>query len=759
MQRTKYVGQRVPEIRSFEKISGEAQFSDDLLFSNILYAKILRSPFAHAKIKSIDITEAVRMTGVALVLTGENTDKISYIAQKPDMYPLAVGKVRYVGDAVAAVAAETEEIAREAVSRIRVVYEPLPLLLDPQQALAADAPSIHEGSSNLMLQIRRDFGDVDKAFSEADHIFEDTYSTQPVVHCNMEPRCSVARLNDEGVLEVWTGTQSPFFVQKEVAHVCKLPISSVQVKSILSGGGFGSRSKYCEDEGVTALLALKTKRPVKTTFSREEEMTTTRIRQPFDMHIKTGLRKDGTLLAREIQMIADKGAYCHYGPGVVGYAAGVASSLYRFDNFRFNSKIVYTNKMVGGPFRGFGAPQINLAIDAQLDRIANELGLGPYEIRLKNVNQTGDVTPCGWKITSCGFEECLRKAVEATNWHRKRSKGKKGRFKRGIGMAGAIHVSGSNVFPDGEFSSIELKMHTDGRVGIYKGSGDTGTWADTVLAQIIAEDLELPIDQMKVLGYDTVSAPLSLGSFASRVCFEDGNAARGAARQLRVFLLESASQHLQLPLQSLYVEDGVIRVKDNPELSLSYGDAVFYSPRTVGHILSSSYQYEPPTERLTPDGYANTSAAFAFSVQVAEIVVDAETGEIQVERMTVVQDVGKAINPLAVEGQIEGAVVMGIGFALTEELITNQEGRVISDCFEKYLMPTSMEIPEIDVILVETNDKEGPFGAKGVGEIGLNNTAASIVNALYNATGVRFHKLPVKSEDVFFAMKRGVKDL
>jgi xanthine dehydrogenase molybdenum-binding subunit len=302
-------------------------------------------------------------------------------------------------------------------------------------------------------------------------------------------------------------------------------------------------------------------------------------------------------------------------------------------------------------------------------------------------------------------------------------------------------------------------MHTDGRVGIYKGSGDTGTWADTVLAQIIAEELELPIDQMKVLGYDTVSAPLSLGSFASRVCFEDGNAARGAARQLKMFLLESASEHLHLTTDSLYVEDGVIRVRDNPELSLSYGEAVFHSPRTIGHILSSSYQYVPPTDRLTPNGYANTSAAFAFSVQVAEILVDAETGETKVERMTVVQDVGKAINPLAVEGQIEGAVVMGIGYALTEELITNQKGKVLSDCFEKYLIPTSMEIPEINIILVETNDSEGPFGAKGVGEIGLNNTAAAIVNALYNATGIRFHKLPVKAEDVFYAMKSGVKDL
>ena len=296
-------------------------------------------------------------------------------------------------------------------------------------------------------------------------------------------------------------------------------------------------------------------------------------------------------------------------------------------------------------------------------------------------------------------------------------------------------------------------------VALYKGSGDTGTWADTMLTQIVAEELDVPLEYITVMGYDTITAPLSLGSFASRVCFEDGNAAKGAGERMKQVLLESASDKLGVPVKELQSENGVISVKGNSEQKLTYGEAVFHSSHTIGHLLSISHQYSPPTERLTPDGYANTSAAYAFSVQVAEVVVDSLTGEIEVERVTVVQDVGKAINPIAVEGQIEGAVMQGIGYALTEELITNKEGRVISDCFEKYMIPTSMDIPVIKIILVETNDQEGPYGAKGVGEIGLNNTAPAIVNAIHNATGVKFHSLPVKSADLYFALQKGLKEV
>ena len=400
-----------------------------------------------------------------------------------------------------------------------------------------------------------------------------------------------------------------------------------------------------------------------------------------------------------------------------------------------------------------------MAIDAQLDRIAQELGLDPVQIRQRNLTVPGELTPCGWKVTSCGFAECLQRAIEATDWERKWRSPKQGRLRRGIGLAGALHVSGSNIFPDGEFSSIELKMYRDGQVSLYKGSGDTGTWADTVLAQMVAEELDVPLSSIKVMGYDTLVAPVSLGSFASRVCFVDGNAAKAAAIQLRGYLIESAAPALGLPAEQLAVRDGRIYSIEDDTRSLDYGEAVFRSPRCIGHVLSSSYQYSPPSERLTANGYANTSAAFAFSIQVAEVLVDTLTGEVQVERMTVAQDVGKAINPLAVEGQIEGAVLQGVGYALSEELITDSKGRVVSDCFEKYMLPTSMDMPEIQVILVESADLEGPYGAKGVGEIGLNNTAPAIVNALYNAIGIRFHRLPVKAEDVYFALQRGLKDV
>jgi 4-hydroxybenzoyl-CoA reductase subunit alpha len=753
MKKLKYVGRRVPEIQSFGKITGEVDYTDDLWFPNMLFGRIVRSPHPHALIKGIDSSRALEVPGVVTVMTGKDTPGIRYIAQKEDLYPLAIEKVRYIGDAVAVVAAETEEAAREAAKLVNVEYELLPALFDPAEALKDGAVEIHEGTGNLVFKMKRKFGDPDRGFAESDFVFEDRFSTQAVAHCNLEPRCSAARVTNDNILEIWSGTQSPYFVRKEVSHVCGLPLSQVRVMEINSGGGFGSRSKFCEDEGITALLAMRTGRPVRITFSREEEMTTTRIRQPFDIALKTGVTEDGRILARELYVTADKGAYCHYGIAIVGYAAAIAASLYRVPHFNYTADVVYTNKLFGGPFRGFGAPQVTLAIEVQLDKIAEKLGMEPVELRLKNINESGDTTACGWVITSCGFRECFQKALEAAGYDKKRAAVQEGRFRRGIGLAGAIHVSGSNVFPDGEFSSILLKMFIDGQVTLYKGSGDTGTWGSTVVAQFVAEELDIPMDSIRVISNDTELTPQSLGSFASRVCFEDGNAALRAARVLKEHLLESAASHLEVSKEDLDMKDGTISVRHDPNKAMTYGDAVFHSPHSVGHVLHAAYEYRPPTERLAPNGYSNISAAYAFSVQVAEVVVDTETGEVTVEKMTVAQDVGKAINPLAVEGQIEGAIAQGVGYALSEELITDGNGRVLSDCLEKYMIPTSMDMPEIEIILVESADEEGPYGAKGVGEIGLNNTAPAIVNAIHDAIGIRFHTLPVTAEDVYFALK------
>ncbi|MEI6308273.1 MAG: molybdopterin cofactor-binding domain-containing protein [bacterium] len=752
MEPLKYVGQRIPEIYAWAKVTGEAPFTDDLRLPGMLFGKILRSPHAHARIRSINASRALELPGVVTVMTGADTPGIKYVAQISDMYPLAIDKVRYVGDSVVAVAAETEEIAQEALALIEVEYEPLPAVFDPCEALLDGAPLIHEDRiNNLVLNMKRDFGNVDEGFAQSDRVFEDQFSTQAVSHCNMEPRSSAAWMNPDGVLQIWTGTQSPYFVRKEVAHVCDLPISSVQVMEVHCGGGFGSRSKYCEDEGVTALLAIRCGRPVRITFTREEEMTTTRIRHPFFMRIKTGVKLDGTLMAREMQVIVDKGAYCHYGPAITGYAAGTAASSYRIPHFRFNADIVYTNKQAGGPFRGFGAPQVIFAIESQLDEIAEALGIDPLELRIKNANRSGDLTPCGWAITTCGLEECLEKVSQAINWKERRKEPKDGRYRKGKGLATAIHVSGSNVFPDGEFSAIELKMFIDGRVSVYKGSGDTGTWANTVITQIVAEELQLPMESIRLISMDTETTPQSLGSFASRVAFEDGNAAKMAAAQLKTFLLESAAVVLEVPMKTLFLQDGMILCREDPSKTLSYGDSVFHSPRTVGHILTSAYQYVPPTVRLTPKGYANVSAAYAFSAQGAEVVVDTQTGEIRVKRLVVAQDVGKALNPIAVEGQIEGALAQGMGYALTEELkVDPMSGKVVTDCLDRVMLPTAMDIPDEDIFLVETLDPEGPYGAKGVGEIGLNPTAAAIANAIYDAVGFRPHKLPIKAEEVYF---------
>ena len=754
------VGQRVPQIEGVEKADGTALYPEDLQFDGLLCGKILRSPYPHAKIVRIDAQKAGLLPGVACVITAEDTPKKMFIGVgQPfqDQMPLEGEKVRYIGDEVAAVAAESEEIAEQALRLIEVIYEEIPGVFDPFEAMTEGAPLIHEEKEkNIAAVVKRNLGDPERAFAESDFTFEDDFDTPPVSHTNMEPRCTVAAVDEEGVLSVWTPTQSPYFVRKEVAHVLDLPLSRVQIREINGGGGFGSRSKVCEDEAITAFLAVKTGRPVRIAYTREEEFTATRIRLPFHIHIKTGVRKDGTLLAREMRVVADKGAYCMFGPSIIGFAAGVSCSLYRVPNVKYEAYTVYTNKHFGGPFRGFGAPQVTFAIESQMDRIAEELGIDPVELRLKNANQPGDVTATGWQITSCGFSECLREAAQKSQWAEKRAEKKRseeGEILRGIGVAGGIHVSGNFAFADGEFGSATLKMHADGRLTVYKNSADTGEWSNTAIAQIVAEELGVDFQQIEVISMDTETTPPTLGSFASRVCFIDGNAAKRAAAEVKDGLLKAAARELVASRTDLTIKGGRIFARKNPDQGMDIGQALGLCEDAVDGVLTVTHRYEPPTEMINREtGISNTSAAYTFAAQVAEVEVNRLTGEVRVTRFTAAQDVGKAINPTAVEGQIEGSIVQGVGFALMEEF-QYENGRVINPDFARYMIPTALDMPAMETILVETIDPEGPFGAKGVGELPLNMTAAAIANAVYNATGVRIRSLPITPEKLYTGMR------
>ena len=550
MEELSIVGRPFPQINAKEKVTGRATYCADLSFPRMLYGKILRSPHPHARIIAIDTTEAEKLPGVKAVITAKDTPQVQFIHMGfpfEDKLPLEAFKVRYVGDEIAAVAAISDEIAEKAVSLINVTYELLPTLFDPEDAMKEGAPQIHEGKSNVIMQIRRDFGDVEKAFREADVVVEDWFFTPAVSHCNLEPRVSLARFDERGVLNIWSSTQSPYYVRNEVSHVLGLPTSMVQVMEINTGGGFGSRSKTCEDEAITAFLVQKTGLPVKIVYTRQEEFTVTRTRIPFRIWIKQGAKKDGTLVARQIKVIADKGAYCHVGPAIVGYGAAVACSLYRVSNVRLNAFLVYTNKHFGGPFRGFGSPQMTFArSESQMDSIAEKLNMDSVELRLKNANRPGETTTGGWKITSCGFSECMEKAVKASRWPEKKEEIKTGSVVRGVGMACSIHISGARVFTDGDHSGSIIKMSEDGFVSVYKSSTDIGTWSNIAIAQIVAETLRISIDRVHVISMDTDTTPVDLGSFASRVTFIHGNAAKKAAEKLKKKLFQTVAGALEV---------------------------------------------------------------------------------------------------------------------------------------------------------------------------------------------------------------------
>lgn len=756
MRESSVVGKRLPKIDSIEKVTGEAKFSNDLVFPNMLFGKILRSPYPHAQIISIDTKKAKALAGVEAVITAEDTPKIKYVhlgGIHEDKLPLADKKVRYIGDEVAAVAATDERIAEKAIRLIRVKYKVLPAVFNSEDALKPGAPLIHDNKhNNIAASSTKEFGDIDKAFRQSDFIFEDRYELQAQAHCCIEPRSCVAMYDQKGNLKIWTATQSPYFVQKELAHILNIPLTKVRVMEVQVGGGFGSRSKVCEDEGICAFLAKRTGKPVKITLTREEEFTTTRIRHPMIIYLKTGISKDGILMARQAKIVTDNGAYNHMGPAVTGVAGAIIASLYRVPNVKYELLTVYTNKHFGGPFRGYGNPQATFAIESQLDSIARKIEMDPVEIRVKNANRPGDTTPVGWKITeSCGFRECLEQAAEAINW---REKEKNKSFGRGVGIAGCIHLSGFHVYTDGDFSSAFIKIFSDGSVELMVGSADVGTWSNTALAQIAAEELGVTLDQVRVVSMDTDLTPMDLGSWGSRVIFIGGNAVRRAAYDVKWQLFEIAASKLGANIEDLDSEEGRIFVKGSPEKFLSFSDCVVATSRhKIGKTILGKGHYDSPTELINREtGISNISAAPIFAAQAAEVEVDSKTGRVKVLRIVAAHDIGRAINPTAVEGQIEGAVAQGYGYALTEQY-EYENGRVLNPNFLGYRIPRSNDIPEIVPILVEKIDSEGPFGAKGVGEPGSVPTAPAIANAVFDAIGIRINSLPITPEKILESLR------
>jgi 4-hydroxybenzoyl-CoA reductase subunit alpha len=754
MNKLDVVGKRKPMLDAMDKATGRARFTDDLAAPEMLHGKILRSPLAHAKVLRVDLSEAEKVSGVKGAISGRDIPKKKYgiVPMARDEYALAIDKVRYIGDEVAAVVATSLDAAEEALSKIRVDYEELPAVFDPLEAMKPGAPVIHEEvPNNVSATIRKEFGNVEKAFGESDLLFEDTFETQAVNHCPLEPQAALAMVDHSGKVTLWASTQIPFFLRRNLANTLDIPESKVRVIKPKVGGGFGQKIDLYAKDFCAAFFAMKTKRPVKFVYEREEVFTSTRQRHPMHIQLKTGMKKDGTLMAQQFKVVADGGAYNSTAPLMITLSCYFIMLPYRIENLLYEGHHVYTNKPVGGAMRGHGIPQVRFAVETQLDRIAEKIGMDPLELRLKNAFHAGEPHPAKLLVQSCGFSDTLEKAAEGIGWKEKRGKLP---FGWGVGLAGASFPSGVSNMSHISSGAI-VKIERDGAITLLTGAADIGQGAETVISQIVAEELGVSLDDIRITAADTEITPLDPGTFGSGVTLRAGNAAKIAAQTAKDKLFEAVAEKMEAKIEDLEAKGRRIYIKGSPERGMSLEEAIKlyqYSDRPMPIIGRGSYQApaKEPTTLLKEDG--NFSPAYSFMTQAAEVEVDTHTGKVKVIKIVASHDCGKAINPMLVEGQLEGSVVGGMGQALYENVITDH-GQVLNPSFLDYGIPTAMEAPSITSVEVETNDPEGPFGAKESGEGTQLAPAPAIINAIYDAIGVRFKSLPVTPEKVLKALQ------
>lgn len=749
-----FVGKRVPKLDAPAKATGQVVYGHDMKLPRMLYGKILRSEHAHARILAVDTSKARALPGVRAVMTAEDIPEVK-IGWARDNPVLKSGKVCSMRDEVAAVAAVDEDTAREALELIKVEYEELPGVFDPEEAMKPGAPLLHaEAPNNIQEKMRQAYyhGDVQRGFEESDVVIEDRFRMPFVTHCCMGTCFCLASFDPSGELTMWSSTQMPFLYQRDLSGAVGVPANKIRVIKATIGGAFGSKLDMYPFEPICVFLAQRTGCPVRITFTREEEFVSSPTRQPVICDIKSGAKKDGTLVARQVSMILDNGAYSSWGATTPLVMMQSISSLYRVPNVKYDVVVAYTNNPYSGAMRGYGNPQATFVVESHMDMLAHELGMDPMEFRLKNANQSGDVTGQGVKITSCGLTECIEKAAESVSWKEKRAKA----GNRGVGMASMIHVGGgARIYPsDGCGSTV--KVDDFGKVTLITGSTDMGQGSDTILAQIVAEELGVPVENIAVVNTDTDITPWDVGAHASRTTFVAGNSARMAAADAKRQILQAAAENLGEKVEDLDMKEGKVFRKGEPEEWIPFEKMVRGKHfRPDGDVVLARGWYEPPTERQDKEFRGNISAAYGFATQAVEVEVDTQTGEVKVLKIAAAHDVGRAINPMAVEGQIHGGVSMGLGYGLYEELVV-EEGRVLNPNFGDYALPTVLDMPEIDCIIVETDDQAGPFGAKGMAEPACIPTAPAIANAVYDAVGVRIRDLPVTPEKVLRALKEKV---
>jgi 4-hydroxybenzoyl-CoA reductase subunit alpha len=799
------IGKPTAMVDAAYKTTGSGKYTDDLSLPGMLAGKILHSPYPHAHIKSIDTTRAEKLEGVVAVVVGKDApNPYGILPVGHDEHALALDKVRYVGDNVACVVAVDDATADKALEFIDVAYEVLPAYFDPEESMKAESNLIHDNKThNIEKEYHHVFGDPEKGFAEADRVAEARFIANEVTHAAMEPHSTLASFEldphtgKRGRLTVWSSTQVPYYLQHKLSLVLEMPMSQIRVIKPLVGGGFGGKSEVIPLEIIAAVAARKAKAPVKITYTREEVFWAHRGRPRTIIDLKTGVRNDGRITSVKARVVQDGGAYCSYGVVTILYSGALLGALYDIPNIQYDGYRVLTNKPACGAMRGHGTVNVRFAFETQLDELAAKIGMDPAEIRQRNLLTPPCVTVNGLRVQSYGLPECIERTVERSGWKQRKGKLAKG---RGLGIACSHYVSGaanSIIRSDMPHSTVNIKIDRDGGVVVYTGASEIGQGSDTMTAQIAAEALGCSLARVRVIAADTDLTPIDIGSYSSRVTFMAGNATLRAAEEVKKRIAAAAAKKMNCAADDLLFRDDVVSkrgsaphaMKNNSgeeEETTQAGATV--SGRVEGQILRGSLQqkrkdegpkdwmtfeeavvaaidfhgalsgtgsYAPPQEARGgkhKGAGVGPSPAYSYAAQVAEVSVDEETGEVTVHKVWAAHDCGRALNPVSVEGQIIGSVWMGMGQALTEEMVW-KDGMLMNPGLLEYRSPSSVESPEVEAIIVESMDPEGPFGAKECSEGSLAATIPAIANAIYDAVGVRLHECPFTPERVLAALR------
>ena len=774
------IGKRIPKMDAPQKASGKTRYVHDINLPGQLHAKILRSAHAHARIRSIDVSDARALRGVHAVITAQDLPFQRPIGVAKDHLPLKRDRVRSFRDEIAAVAADTEEIAEAALKLIRVDYEPLPLLATAEDALRPGAPALHgedlvcvnrDGTTevvhraapdNVAMTFDYNQGDIAGGETESDTVVEDVFWLHYVTHCCMGVSGVIAEFDSTGNLTLHSNSQVPFLHRREFGELLGMDPGRIRIIQPPIGGGFGSKLDIYPFEPIAIYLAQITQRPVKLVFTREEEFMASPTRQPVLLKMRSGCTKDGVLTFRDVETVHDNGAYTSWGATTPFVMMQTISSLYRVPNCNYHTRAIYSNNPYAGSFRGYGNLQATFAVEAHMDRLAEAIGMDPLEFRLKNAQDPGEVTPQGMNFKTCGFKDCLRTAAERSDYQRKHRENAarwndRDPIKRGVGMASMLHVGGGAKIYQSDGCGTILKLDDFAHVTLITGASEIGQGSETVLAQLVCEELGLPLSAVTVVNNDTDVTPWDVGVHASRTTFIAGNSAIGAARKAKDKILAAAATKFDGRADGYDLKGGFVVDRTTGKKLIEIDKLIrslHFSEKA--ELVMTTFYYEPPSQHQDRKFKGDVSAAYAWATQVVEVEVDTRTGVVRLLKVSAAHDVGRVINRLGIEGQIEGGIVMGQGYALTEDLIVDH-ATVRNPNFRDYKLVTAPEIPEMDITFIETMDGEGPQGAKGVGEAPAICVAAAVANAIYNATGARITGLPFTPERVYRALRGQAK--